>query len=221
MNKEFDANVVTEQADLSHSSDFSKNEIDLGILLELGSIGAGHAATALSEILQQKIDIDVPKIHNVELHLVPRFFGFQDMPTEAVYMQLREKYGCNILLGFELTEAKKIAAMMSCAASIEELSSDMETSAIRELANILIGAFLTAISDFIQVGLLPTTPQSGIDSFDAILDYFLIKQSFISKSSLIFETRFRREGETAKCILIIFPSEELKEILAKKSMSLI
>ena len=40
-------------------------ELNLDILLELGSIGAGHAATALSDILQQQILIDVPKIHQI------------------------------------------------------------------------------------------------------------------------------------------------------------
>jgi chemotaxis protein CheC len=196
-------------------------EIDLDILLEVGSIGAGHAATALSEILQQQITIDVPKIHNIQPHLIPKFFDMQDMPTEAVYMQLSEKYGCDILLAFELDEAKKIAAMMSFAASIEELAPEMETSAIRELANILIGAFLTAISDFVQIGLLPTTPQSTVDTFNTIIDFFLIKQSMLSDSALIFETKFKRQNENAKCILIIFPSQELKGLIAQKSKSLL
>jgi chemotaxis protein CheC len=220
MNRQIDVDMKPIHDDLGSSNASDKAEFDLGILLELGSIGAGHAATALSEVLQQKIEIEVPKIHNIAPHLIPKFFDLQDMPTESVYMQLREKYGCDILLSFELTEAKKIAAMMSCAASIEELTSDMEISAILELSNILIGAFLTAISDFIQIGLLPTTPQSVVDSFDAVLDYFLIKQSMVSETALIFETRFKREGETAKCILIIFPSEEMKDLLAKKSMNL-
>ncbi|HSV49637.1 MAG TPA: chemotaxis protein CheC, partial [Candidatus Acidoferrales bacterium] len=41
-------------------------EIDLGILLELGSIGAGHAATSLSDVLQEPISISVPRIHTLK-----------------------------------------------------------------------------------------------------------------------------------------------------------
>jgi len=196
-------------------------EIDLSILLELGSIGAGHAATALSDVLQQPILIDVPKIHNVQAHLIPKFYNQHETSTTAVYLQLTDTYGCDILLMFEVTEAKKIAAMMTFASSIEELDPNMETSAINELTNILIGSFLTAISDFLGITLLPTIPQSTTDSFDAIIDSFLIRQSLLSENALIFETRFKRQGEDAKCILMIFPSRDLKELLAQKSKALI
>lgn len=182
------------------------DEFDTGILLELGSIGSGHAATALACVLQQPINIDVPKIHTIEPHLLPKFFNRHDVPTAAVYLQLAGKYGCDILLMFELSEAKKIAAMMTMATSVDELDSEVETSAIQELANILIGSFLTAISDFTGVKLLPTTPQSTVDGFDAILDNFLIKQSMYLENAMIFETRFKRQQEDANSILMIFPS---------------
>lgn len=198
----------------------NNQEFETGILLELGSIGAGHAATALSDILQQPILIEVPKIHTVNAHLIPKIYNKHDIPTIAIYLQLTETYGCDILLMFELTEAKKIAAMMTFASSIDELDPTMETSALHELANILIGSFLTAISDFIEMNLLPTTPQSVVDTFDAIIDSFLIKQS-MSEKAMIFETRFKRQGEDAKCDLMIFPSEELKKLLTQKSIALI
>lgn len=196
-------------------------ELDLAIMLELGSIGAGHAATSLSDVLQQPISIDVPKIHLVKPHLIPRFYNLHDVPTTAIYLQLVDTYGCDILLMFESTEAKKIAAMMTMASSLEEVDKTMEISALQELANILIGSFLTAISDFIGVKLLPTTPETVVDVFDAIIDGFLVKQSMFSENAMIFETRFRREGQDAKSILMIFPSQELKDMLAEKSKKLI
>ena len=50
-------------------------------------------------------------------------------------------------------------------------------------------SFLTSISDFVGVQLLPTTPETVTDVFDAIIDNFLIKQSMVSENALIFETR--------------------------------
>jgi chemotaxis protein CheC len=212
------ADVQKVNAEFKSSED---EQIHLGILLELGSIGAGHAATSLSDVLQQPISIDVPKIHNIKPHLIPQFYNLHDTPTTAIYLQLAEKQGCDILLMFESIEAKKIAAMMTMVSSIEELDPSMETSALQELGNILIGSFLTSISDFVGVGLLPTTPETVTDTFDAILDNFLIKQSMASDNALIFETRFKRNGEDAKSILMIFPTEELKDLLVEKSKSMI
>lgn len=201
--------------------DQEQEKENLEIFLELGSIGAGHAATALSAVLQQPVNIEVPKILTVPSHLLPKYYKRHDTPTEAVYLQLLESYGCDILLMIELSEAKKIASMMTMVASIDEVDPEMEASAIRELANILIGSFLTAISDFSGVKLMPTTPQSIVDSFDAIMDNFIVKQSLNPGNAMIFETRFMRDGEDAKSILMIFPSQELKDMLINHSKKLI
>jgi chemotaxis protein CheC len=209
-----------EKIEIASTAVDDNSEIDLGILLELGSIGAGHAATSLSDVLQEPVSISVPRIHTLKPHLLPGFYDLRDRPTTAIYLQLAEKYGMDILLTFEETEARKIAAMMTMCGSIEDLDPEMETSALQELGNILIGSFLTSISDFTQTTLLPTTPQTATDGFDAILDNFLIKQSLDSENALIFETRFIRNGADAKCILIIFPTQDLKNLLVEKSKSM-
>ncbi len=221
MNKQltFETHIV--KSSIGVYSAVEDQQVDSGILQELGSIGAGHAATALSDILQQEILIDMPTIHRVEPHLLPKIYNRHDIPTTAVYLQLKDKYGCDILLMFELTEAKKIATMMTMASSIEELDQSMEISAIQELANILIGSFLTAISDFVGLQLLPTTPELIVDAFDAILDNFLIKQAMASEKAFVFDTHFKRKGEEAKSIIVIFPSAELQKLLTEKSKELI
>jgi chemotaxis protein CheC len=221
MIKQINKNLTVQKDSIEAFKPLDNQIVDLGILLELGSIGAGHAATALSDVLQQPITIEVPKIHTIKPHLIPQFYNLHDIPTTAIYLQLKEKDGCDILLMFELSEAKKIATMMTMVSSIEELDPAMETSALQELANILIGSFLTSISDFIGVQLLPTTPETVVDTFDAIIDNFLIKQSMSSENAMIFETRFKRNGEDANSVLMIFPSDELKDLLIKKSKDLI
>ena len=190
---------------------------DLGILLELGSIGAGHATTSLSEVLQEPISIDVPKIYTIPTHEVPKLYQRHDSPTTAVYMQLKAEEECDILLLFDLQEARKIAAMMTMAPSVEETDPVLGASAIEELANILIGAFLSAMSDFTGIKLLPTPPQRVEDSFDAIIDNFLVKQSLASNEAIVFDTRFKRTSGDATCILMIFPSKELQALLIDKS----
>ncbi len=194
--------------------------VDLGVLLELGSIGAGHAATSLSEILQQQVYIEVPKIRTLLPHLLPKFYNKHDAPTTAVFLQLMGEAECDILLLFEVSEAKKIAAMMTMAPSVEELDPTMEVSAIQELANILIGSFLSAISDFTATTLIPTPPEWIEDTFDAIIDNFLVKQALISNKALVFDTCFKREKGAANSILILFPSPKLQEMLTLKSREL-
>ena len=191
--------------------------IDLGILLELGSIGAGNAATSLSEIFQEAISIEVPKIHTLAPHLVQKFYEKHDVQTTAIYMQLRGEADCDILLLFEVEEARKIAAMMTMAPSPEDVDPEMEASAIAELGNIVIGSFLSALSDFTGINLVPNPPQRATDSFDAILDSFLIKQLIASDMAIIFDTRFKRSDGNISGILMMFPSRDLQSVFTEKA----
>ena len=128
MNKQINIDATSEQGNVKAS--FSEqSQVDSGILLELGSIGAGHAATSLSDVIQQPVTIDLPKILNLQVHLIPSFYNLHEVPTIGVFLQLMEDNGCDILLMLELSEARKIAAMMTMASSIEELDPSMETSA--------------------------------------------------------------------------------------------
>ncbi|MEM2145341.1 MAG: chemotaxis protein CheC, partial [Candidatus Jordarchaeaceae archaeon] len=157
----------------------AEQKTNLGIFLELGSIGAGNAATALSEIIQQPISIEVPKIYTIEPHLVPQFYKIHEKLITALYAQLNQESDCDLLLLFEVSEAKKIVKLMTMT-STDEIDPAMEKSAIEELANILFGSFLSAISNFTNIPLIPTPPQRVVDSFDAIIDNFLVKQALVS-----------------------------------------
>jgi chemotaxis protein CheC len=132
-------------------------------------------------------------------------------------MQLIGESECDILLLFDVEEARKIAALMTMSESPEKVDSSLEISAITELSNILIGAFLSAISDFIGMKLEMTPPQYALDSFDAIIDNFLAKQSMNSDVAIIFDTDFRRSSELVSCILMLFPGTQIQNMLVEKA----
>jgi chemotaxis protein CheC len=207
--------------DLSTSENMADDSVGIGILSELASIGAGHAATSLSEILQQQVMIDVPRIHNVPAHLLPKIFGLHEMPTTALYIQLASGSECDILLMLEADEARKIAAMMSMVSSVQELDPSMESSAIEELANILVGSFLSAISDFVNIQLVSAPPERIVDAFDAILDNIVVKNALLYHDSLLFDLSFRTSDTVSKCLLLLFPSPDLQRLLVEKSKVLV
>jgi chemotaxis protein CheC len=200
----------------THTS-HSKESADLAILSEIASIGAGHAATALSDILQQRVFITVPRIHDAPAHQLPKLFGLREMPTTALYIQLAAGPDCDILLLLEAEEARKVAAMMTMVPSVNDLDPVMEASAVEELANIIVGSFLSAISDFISMTLVPAPPVRIVDAFDAILDELLIKNSMMYKRTVIFDISFTTTAQISKCMLLLFPSPDLEKLLLEKS----
>ena len=211
---------MSKKAEETESSVADKK--DFGILLELGSIGAGHAATSLSEILQQQVTIDIPRICTLPPSMLPKLYQSQDMPATAVYVHLVEKLECHFLFIFEMPELKEITTMMAKSLSPGELESSLESSAIAELGNILIGSFLTAISNFTGISLISTPPLLIGAPFDSIIHDFVTKLSAVSGEALVFDTCFKREGcYYAPAQLMIFPSPELRELLINKSAELI
>ncbi|MEM3880885.1 MAG: hypothetical protein QXD19_03965, partial [Candidatus Bathyarchaeia archaeon] len=58
----------------------------LKILLEIGNIGAKHAAKSLSKILKQPVTIDVSRVGMILPGMLPKFYHGQNMPATGVYI---------------------------------------------------------------------------------------------------------------------------------------
>lgn len=190
------------------------NISDIDILTEIGSMGAGSASAALSKIINQTIKIEVPKIHLAPPHIIPKIYNKHDMAVTAIFMQLRGKADCDIMLVLEEKEAEKIVCLMTNSSVID--SKEMQQSALEELGSIVICSFLSAIADFTDVELVPTPPQLIFDNFDAIIDELLVKQALCSEIAAIFDARFKRENSEAEGLLMMFESEALRKNLANK-----
>ena len=184
---------------------------DEDVLLEIGSMGAGHATIALSTLLQEQISVEVPRLHTKPPHMVPAIYNRHDTVVATVFMQLRGEAKCDIMLIFEAEEAKKIAGLMTGDISVD---SDIESSALEELGSIMIGSFLNAMANFTHTELVPTPPQLIYDTFEPIIDELLAKQALCSDIAAIFDARFKRRGSSAEGFLIMFPGEKLKHMLA-------
>jgi len=166
--------------------------------------------------------IDIPRISTIPPNMLPKFYHSRNMPATAVYIHLVGKLECHFLFIFEMPELKEITAMMTKNFFAQEGESSMESSAIEELGNILIGSFLTAISDFTGTSLISTPPLLIGAPFDSIINDFVVKLSSASGEALVFDTCFKPEGGYyAPAQLMIFPSPELRKLLIRKSTELI
>jgi chemotaxis protein CheC len=191
-----------------------KEVTDQDVLLEIGSMGAGHATIALSTVLHEKVNVEVPRLHTKPPHMVPLIYEEHDTPVAAIFMQLRGEADCDIMLIFESEEAKKIAALMTNNAGENGDFEEMQNSAIEELGSIMIGSFLNAVANFTGTELLPTPPCLIFDAFDAVIDGLLAKKALCSDVAAIFDARFKRSHSLAEGYLIIFPGENLQKMLA-------
>jgi len=144
------------------------NQLDA--LREVANIGAGHAATALSQMTGCTIMISVPTINIARLEDVPPQVSGPEEPVAAVLMHMLGDLTGRTLLVFPKPTAIRLSELMLRRphGSSTELG-ELEQSAIKEAGNILSGAYMNALSDFMGLMLLPSPPSLAVDMSDAVL----------------------------------------------------
>ena len=145
-------------------------DVQLDALREVANIGAGHAATALSQMTGSTIMISVPTINIASLEDVPTQISEPEEPIAAVLMHMLGDLTGRTLLVFPRPTAMRLAELMlRRPAGTSQDMGPLEQSAIKEAGNILSGAYMNALSEFMGLMLLPSPPSLAVDMSSAIL----------------------------------------------------
>jgi chemotaxis protein CheC len=147
----------------------SLKALQLDALREVANIGAGHAATALSQMIGGTIMISVPTINVSRLEEVPPQISAPEEPVAAVLMHMLGDLTGRTLLVFPKPTAARLASLMLRRDGSSEELGEMEQSAIKEAGNILSSAYMNALSDFMGMMLLPSPPSLAVDMSTAVL----------------------------------------------------
>ena len=180
----------------------------LDALREVANIGAGHAATALSTMTGQTIMISVPTLNIARLEEVPPQISGPEEPVAAVMMHMLGDLTGRTLLVFPKPTAIRLSELMlrRPAGSSKDLG-ELEQSAIREAGNILSGAYMNALSDFMGMMLLPSPPSLAIDMSTAVMTTAYLQ--FGSDKDFVFciESEFHMKdiGEQLRGFFLLLP----------------
>lgn len=171
-------------------------ERQLDALRETANIGAGHAATALSQMTNSTIMITVPTITIAALEDVPSQIEDGEEPIAAVLMHMMGDLTGRTLLVFPRPTAIKLAQLM-LRRPLDPTGEfgELEQSAIKEAGNILSGAYMNALSEFMGLLLLPSPPSLAVDMSAAVLTTAYLQ--FGAERDMVFaiETQFYFQGQ--------------------------
>jgi chemotaxis protein CheC len=177
-------------------------------LREVANIGAGHAATALSQMTGQTIMISVPRIFIAPLEDVPPHLSGPEEPAAGVLLHMLGDLTGRTLLVFPSATAIRLAELMlrrpkGSASGLGEL----EQSAIREAGNILSGQYLSALSEFMGMMLLPSPPSLAIDMSHALLEGAYLQFGSARDPVVCVESEFRMTdlGDVLRGFFLLLP----------------
>ncbi len=180
--------------------------LQLDALREVANIGAGHAATALSQMTGQTIMINVPQINIAAIEDIPNQVGSDEEPVAAVLMKILGDLTGLALLVFPQPTALRLAGLMMKKEGLKELG-EIEQSAIREAGNILSAAYLNALSEFMGMILLPSPPSLAIDMSDAVMSATFLEVAQGAEYVFCVETEFHLKelNESLRGFFLMLP----------------
>lgn len=175
---------------------FSRLEdFQLDVLKEVGNIGAGHAATALSTLLDKPIDMLVPKVRMLPFEEICDSVGGAETVVMAIFLRVEGDAPGNMFFILDLDAAKNMLQdLVGLSIPDQEEYSELELSALNEIGNILAGSYLSSLADFTNLNMQPTVPALAIDMAGAILSYGLLQFGEMGDQALLIDTKFL-EGE--------------------------
>jgi chemotaxis protein CheC len=195
------------------------NSIQMDVLKELGNIGAGHAATALSQILYRPVDMRVPYVQIVPFDDVSEFVGGPEQPVTAIlftvegdlsgflFFIMAEEATRSLLNGLGISELEGDTASLEF--------SEMECSALNEIGNILAGSYLSSLANLTGLSMCPSVPALAIDMAGAIISYGLMEASQLGDVALVIDTNFVQGEKEAGGRFFFIPNPNSLPVLFK------
>ncbi|SDM55954.1 chemotaxis protein CheC [Psychrobacillus sp. OK028] len=189
--------------------------LHLDVLKEIGNIGAAHAATALSTLLNKKIDMKVPKVEMISFDDMMDLAGGPESVVAGIYLRIEGDVTGSMFFVLPVEQANRFIRRLVQDETFNFQTgevSEIGVSAMQELGNILSGSYLSALSDFTKLKIYPTVPALSVDMVGAIISFGLVELSHISDYVIVIDTAINEEDvpneESVKGHFLLLPDPE-------------
>ncbi len=182
------------------------NDLALDTLREVGSIGAGNAATALSSLLGRRVDMGLPSVRVMEFNeAVEKIGGFEAIVSGVLVKLGGEING--IMLCIQQMDFVNVVTSSMLSHSIKDFQElgEMETSALTEVGNIMISSYMRAIADLSGIKFNMSVPSQSVNMLGGILTVPMAAFGNQSNHVLMVGGQFRCDGIEVHSDLLLFP----------------
>ncbi len=182
------------------------DELQMDMLREIANIGACHAASALSQLVQKKIMIQVPKISKFSLANLSDIFNGPETLVAGLYAQVSGEISGNMLFLLSSKDAFTIIDLLwgrSIGGTNALVEKDREL--LRQASNILIASYLTAMTKFTGMTSSAAPAAVAFDMLGAVLDAVAVEVDSKEQNALLVETEILETGDKVDGLLFFIP----------------
>jgi chemotaxis protein CheC len=187
----------------------SLKNLEKDALREIANVGAGNAATAVSQLIGIPITVNVPKVSIIRVQDLPDPLGGPETVVAGIYLKLYGDAPGKMLLCLSNDSIHPVVELMlgPSFGDAPVALTEIQQSALKELGNILCSAYLNALARFMDMQLLPSVPALAVDMVSSILSAVLSESAETHPQALLIETQFSTPGHPITIHLFLIPEE--------------
>jgi len=174
-------------------------EVQRDALQEVGNIGAGNAANALAQMINKRVDINIPSVEMVELDEYANRISKKNEKLLVAWSNVVGKTRATVLTLFNIKDAVDITSIIvddrekkqiDLRKKIEKASDfpELYHSAISELGHILGSHYVSAIGDLLGLRLMTEPPDMSVDTGKRLFKILKDEIGLLRKLSLVITT---------------------------------
>lgn len=183
-------------------------QLDLDMLREVANIGAGNAATALSIMAGQAVDISVPHCEVIGYSDITDRLGGAEQVVLGMLVRMRGDLEGYMLFTQTLEQARMT---MHVLAGVDVPATDTSIESfepMREVANILIGTYLSSVAEMAHLSILPSVPEITVDMSMAIMNIPVLVYGEIGNEILLLDAQFGGTMRSISGVFFMVPTPE-------------
>lgn len=193
------------------------NELEMDILKEIGSIGGGNAATAMSSMLNAKVNMSLPKVVILGFNEALDYLGDPEELVAAIFVEMSgELSGIMLLiLTKEFSDEVLFRMLGKVDSDFLELE-EIDSSVLMETGNIVISSYITAMASLTNVNVELSVPQLAINMVGGIMSAPISLMGQHSDRIMMITGQFTIDGKALDSEMLLLPDVESLNVLMKK-----
>ncbi|GLB29126.1 chemotaxis protein CheC [Lacrimispora amygdalina] len=182
------------------------NGLGLDLIREIGSIGTGNAATALSSMLNKTVRMTLPDVQILGYNEAIKFLGDPEEIVAAILVKMTGEINGLMLFILKMDFINEVLSSV-----MQEEIEDyyqlnvLETSALEEIGNIIISSYVNAMSTLSEVTINLSVPDIAVNMLGGILSVPMVEFGYQTDKMMMISGQFIIGGKVLHSDLLMMP----------------
>ncbi len=193
------------------------NSLGLDLIREIGSIGTGNAATALSSMLGKTVRMTLPDVKILGYNEAIKYLGDPEEIVAAILVKMTGEINGLMLFILKLVFINEVltSVMQQRIEDYYQLNV-LETSALEEIGNIIISSYVSAMSTLSDVTINLSVPDIAVNMLGGILSVPMVEFGYQTDKMMMIIGQFIIGGKVLHSDLLMMPDIQSLNFLMEK-----